>query len=123
MSNTDKRRVLTMKVCITSKGDSPESAAENRFGRTPFFVIYDDETGKVIETINNASVNDASGVGPKVVQMLVSKGVNVVITGQVGGNANQGLLTAGIPAYAFGEAETVAEAYAAYKAGTLTRIV
>ncbi len=112
-----------MKVSITSKGDSPESAAENRFGRTPFFIIYDDETGNVIETINNSSVNDASGVGPKVVQMLVSKGVNVVVTGQVGGNANQGLATAGIPAYAFGEAKTVAEAYAAYKAGKLARIV
>ncbi|WFN35589.1 NifB/NifX family molybdenum-iron cluster-binding protein [Methanogenium sp. S4BF] len=112
-----------MNVCITSKGDSPESAAENRFGRTPFFIVYDDETGDVIETISNASANDASGVGPKVVQMLVSKGVNVVITGQVGGNANKGLEIAGIPTYAFGEAKTVAEAYAAYKAGTLTRIV
>jgi predicted Fe-Mo cluster-binding NifX family protein len=112
-----------MKVSITSKGDSPESDAENRFGRTPFFVIYDDETGNVIETINNTSVNDASGVGPKVVQMLVSKGVNVVVTGQVGGNAGKGLEMAGIPTYAFGDAKTVAEAYAAYKAGTLARIV
>ncbi|GAB7015614.1 NifB/NifX family molybdenum-iron cluster-binding protein [Methanogenium cariaci] len=112
-----------MKVCITSKGDSPESVPENRFGRTPFFVVYNDETGEVIEAINNASANDASGVGPKVVQMLVSKGVNVVVTGQVGGNANKGLEVAGIPTYAFGEATTVAEAYVAYKAGTLARIV
>lgn len=112
-----------MKVCITAKGDSPESAAENRFGRTPYFIIFDDETGEVVEAINNASANDASGVGPKVVQMLVSKGVNVVVTGQVGGNANKGLEIAGIPTYAFGDAQTVADAYAAYKAGTLNRIV
>jgi predicted Fe-Mo cluster-binding NifX family protein len=54
---------------------------------------------------------------------IFCKGVNVVVTGQVGGNANKGLEVAGIPTYAFGEATTVAEAYVAYKAGTLARIV
>ena len=34
-----------MKICITSQGSTLDALAEERFGRAPFFIIADAETG------------------------------------------------------------------------------
>ncbi len=73
-----------MKVAITSSGNSLESNIDKRFGRCSFFVIYDTEV-QSIEFIPNPSKESMEGAGPAAVQLVASKGVAKVVSGEFGG--------------------------------------
>lgn len=106
-----------MKICVTAVAGSLDAQIDPRFGRCRYFIIVDPETMR-FEAISNVSASALSGAGIQAAQMVVNKGVNVVITGQVGPNAYQVLSSAGIKIVtgAFG---TVREAVEAYKTGRL----
>ena len=72
-----------MKVAITSTGQSLDSTIDQRFGRCAFFIIYDTETGGV-EILPNPNKNAEEGAGPASVQMVASKGVVKIISGEFG---------------------------------------
>mgnify|MGYP001316204150 FL=1 len=107
-----------MIVGITARAAGTDAPVEQRFGRAPYFVFVDTETGKS-ESIENPLVDAAGGVGPRAVQMFSEHGATVVITGQVGGNAARALEAGGIKAYAYRGSGSVAEALAEYTAGNL----
>ncbi len=107
-----------MIVGITARAAGTDAPVEQRFGRAPYFVFVDTETGKS-ESIKNPLVDAAGGVGPRAVQMLAEHDATVVITGQVGGNAARALEAGGIKAYAYRGSGSVADALAEYTAGNL----
>jgi predicted Fe-Mo cluster-binding NifX family protein len=72
-----------MKVAITSTGNSLGSRLDQRFGRCDFFVIYDTET-KALEYIPNPNKEALEGVGPASVQLVASRNVNKIISGEFG---------------------------------------
>lgn len=72
-----------MKVAITSTGNTLESTLDQRFGRCTCFVIYNTET-KGIEFIPNTNRDAQEGSGPASVQIVASKGVEKVISGEFG---------------------------------------
>lgn len=72
-----------MKVAITSTGNSPDSKLDQRFGRCACFVIYDTDT-KGIEYIPNPNRDALEGAGPASVQIVASRGVEKVISGEFG---------------------------------------
>lgn len=72
-----------MKVAITSTGNSPESLLDTRFGRCSYFVIYDTEN-QATEYIPNPNKDCIEGAGPASVQLVASKGVKKVISGEFG---------------------------------------
>ncbi len=72
-----------MKVAITSTGNTLDSKLDQRFGRCAFFVIYDSET-KAIEYIPNPNIDAQEGAGPASVQLVASRGVNQIISGEFG---------------------------------------
>ncbi len=72
-----------MKVAITSTGNNMESKMDQRFGRCSFFVIYDIET-KGIEIIPNPNKEALEGAGPAAVQLVASRGVKKVVSGDFG---------------------------------------
>lgn len=72
-----------MKVAITSTGQSLESTIDQRFGRCAFFVIYDTETGGV-EILPNPNRDAEEGAGPASVQMVASKEVQKIVSGEFG---------------------------------------
>lgn len=111
-----------MTLCVTAKGEGIDAQAEERFGRAPYFVIVDEESGAAT-TISNAAAGGAGGVGIRSAQTMVDNGVKVLITGQVGGNANSALSAAGIAVYGYHAGGSVKDAVAAFKAGTLQRIL
>ncbi|ABR55328.1 conserved hypothetical protein [Methanococcus vannielii SB] len=74
-----------MKICVTSTGNSFESGFEQKFGRSPYFIIYDTET-KEFETLDNLKRDSAHGAGIGASQAVLSKGINVVISGNIGPN-------------------------------------
>ncbi len=84
-----------MKIFITSQGKTLDSNVEPRFGRSPYFIIYDTDT-KDFELIENPNATEPSGVGIKSGQIAANKNVNVVLTGQVGPKAFDTLQAAGI---------------------------
>jgi predicted Fe-Mo cluster-binding NifX family protein len=72
-----------MKVAITSTGENLDSPLDQRFGRCAWFVIYDTETsGKEILPNPNKDVLD--GAGPASVQLVASRKVNKIVSGEFG---------------------------------------
>jgi len=72
-----------MKVAITSTGNTLESTNDQRFGRCAYFVIYDTEC-KAMEFIPNPNKDAEEGAGPASVQLVASRDVNKIISGEFG---------------------------------------
>jgi predicted Fe-Mo cluster-binding NifX family protein len=99
-----------MKVCITAQGATPDSLTDERFGRAPYFVFMDTVTGNS-DAIANPYAGGGGGVGPKAAQLLIEHGATVVITGQVGGNAQEVLAAGGISIQTTKGSKTVRQAF------------
>jgi predicted Fe-Mo cluster-binding NifX family protein len=101
-----------MKICVTAVSHSLEAQIDPRFGRCPYFVIVDSENMK-FEAVPNIASGSMSGAGIQAAQTVASKGVKVLITGNVGPNAFQALSAAGIKVVigAFGNVREVVEKY------------
>jgi len=117
ISTKNKRKGKTMKICITSTGTSLDSNVDPRFGRCPYFIIYDIDTD-TFEAIDNASRQAVGGAGIQAGQFIASKNAGAVITGNFGPNAYRVLQTAGIKTYSQ-VSGTVKEAIEKYKSGQL----
>ncbi len=72
-----------MKVAITSSGNSPDSKLDSRFGRCAYFVVYDTETSGT-EYLPNPFKENIEGAGPESVQLVSSKGVRKIVSGEFG---------------------------------------
>ncbi|HNW69413.1 MAG TPA: NifB/NifX family molybdenum-iron cluster-binding protein [Bacteroidales bacterium] len=72
-----------MKVAITSTGNTFESTIDQRFGRCAYFVIYDTES-KAIEFIPNPNKDAEEGAGPASVQLIASRNINKIVSGEFG---------------------------------------
>ncbi len=72
-----------MKVAITSKGNSLDDKLDERFGRCSYFVVYDTET-KGTEFIPNPNKDAREGAGPASVQLVASRDVQKIISGEFG---------------------------------------
>ena len=113
-------KVIKMKICVSSVSDSLDANIDSRFGRCPFFVIVNSDTME-FEAVINDSLNAAHGAGIQAAQTVVNKGVNVVITGNVGPNAFNVLSTTGIKVVT-GASGTVRDAVTEYKGGKLQEV-
>jgi len=72
-----------MKIAITSTGNSPESLLDHRFGRCAYFFIYDKSDGSM-EIIPNPNKDREEFAGPSSVQLVASKNVQKIISGEFG---------------------------------------
>lgn len=109
-----------MKVAVSAVAGSQDAAMDPRFGRCPYFVFVDSESGAV-EAVSNAAVYEGHGAGVQAAQFVVQQGAEAVIAGQFGPNAFQVLNASGVSVYPYAGG-TVAEAVAALKAGQLTAL-
>ncbi len=107
-----------MKICVTAAGNTLDAPVDPRFGRTAHFMIVDSENMS-FEAVSNTAGGAMSGAGIQAAQTIASKGVNVVITGNVGPNAFQALASAGIR-IVVGAYGTVREVVEKFKRGELT---
>jgi len=111
-----------MKICITSHGATLEALAEERFGRAPFFIIVDTDTGS-FESLENPFAGAGGGVGPRAAQLIIAHQVTALVSGMVGGNAREVLIAAGIHLYEYRAGGTVKDALDQFNKKTLECIV
>ena len=84
-----------MKVAVTISGNDLSSPVDPHFGRCPRFLIVDTETMES-EVVPNSAVGSAHGAGIAAAQLVASKGVKAILTGNVGPNAYSALSASGI---------------------------
>ena len=106
-----------MRICVTAFSDKPDAAVDPRFGRCRYFVIMDSETMNY-EVVENPGLNTAGGAGIQAAQTIANKGVDVLITGNIGPNAFNVLSAARIKMVTGGSG-TVKEVVERYKRGEL----
>jgi predicted Fe-Mo cluster-binding NifX family protein len=106
-----------MKLAISSSGKTLESNVDPRFGRCPYFIIYDIESGD-LEAIENQSRQAMGGAGIQAAQRIADKKVEAAVTGNVGPNAYKVLSSASIKVFS-GISGTVEEAIEKIKKGEL----
>ena len=105
-----------MKLCITAAGNDLSAATDAAFGRAPWFMLIDTETGAT-EAVANPSVNAGHGAGIAAAQLMADRGVAAVLTGRLGPKAQAALAAAGITMHEGLPPCTVSEALAQFKAG------
>jgi predicted Fe-Mo cluster-binding NifX family protein len=106
-----------MKAAVPSMGADLDSLVAHRFGRCRYFVVVDSETLES-EAVKNPNVNANGGSGTQSAQMMADKGVQVVLTSNIGPNAFQTLSFTGVKVMT-GAGGTVREAVQQFNSGHL----
>lgn len=75
-----------MKICVTSSGPGLDAEMDPRFGRCQYFIFADPESQE-LEVVENPNLAASGGAGIQSAQLVANRGVEAVITGQVGPNA------------------------------------
>jgi predicted Fe-Mo cluster-binding NifX family protein len=114
------KEVIIMKICVTAQGKTLDDQVDPRFGRCQFFIVVDTDTLD-FEAVENQSAQFSGGAGIQSGQLMASKGVKAVLTGNVGPNAFQTLTAGGIKIYT-GLSGKVRDAVEKYKGGNLKPI-
>jgi len=107
-----------MKIAVTSTGPTLDDLVEERFGRCPYFLLIDSETLK-FEVIPNPNIALGGGAGIQSAQLMASKNVSTVLTGNCGPNAFRTFGAAGVQIIT-GVSGRVTDAVEQFKAGKLT---
>jgi predicted Fe-Mo cluster-binding NifX family protein len=97
-----------MKVAVSAMGRDLDADVDPNFGRCQHFIIVDSDTLE-FEAIENPNIGLMSRAGIQSGQMMANRGVQVILTGNIGPNAFQTLSAAGVQVIA-GVNGTVREA-------------
>ena len=84
-----------MKIAISATGPTLDAAVEARFGRCPYYLIVD-PASMAVETVRNPNLSQTGGVGTQSAQIMIDKGVDLILTGNCGPKAQQAFSAAGI---------------------------
>ena len=112
-----------MKVAISTTSGGLEDKVSEVFGRAESFTIMEVENREIknVEVVKNEFAEKEGGVGVSVSQFLVDKGVEVVLTENIGPNALTVLNSAGVKVYRAGGL-SVKEAIEKFLKGELEQI-
>lgn len=113
-----------MKIAICASGRDLESPVDVRFGRCPYFLLVDEETGQ-FEVLENTAGKAFRGAGVSAAQIVANKKAEAVLGVNFGPNAVNVLGSAGIKIYSLPPEKSsvsVAEALELYKEGKLKKI-
>jgi predicted Fe-Mo cluster-binding NifX family protein len=111
-----------MKIAVCSQSNNAQSNVDSRFGRAPFFAVYDDAVNAWEFLENQQNLQAAQGAGIQAAQTIVDADVNVLIAANVGPKAMAALNAGGIAVFEADPSKTIQQALDDYKAGTLTQL-
>lgn len=105
-----------MKVAISASGPDLEARVDPRFGRAPFFIIVDTETGEFEAVPNRTNLMAPQGAGIQAAALMARYKPAAVLTGHCGPKAFYTLEAAGIQVIV-GVEGSAREAVENFKAG------
>ena len=87
-----------MKIAVSATKGDLDANVDLRFARCPYYIIFeiDGDVIKKHEIIKNMASQEIRGAGIIAAQTIANKGVEVIITGNIGPNAFNVLSSAGI---------------------------
>lgn len=94
--NKTRKAGKKMKILISSTGQELGAPMDTRFGRAPYFLIYDTENAATTVINNQEQVDASQGAGIQSATIAVKAGVDIVITGRCGPKAKHVLDESGI---------------------------
>ena len=101
--------------------DGLHSTMDSRFGRAPWFVVVELESGVVVNTLVNFSALNTHGAGTGAASLMASSGVDAVIAGRFGSKAHQALKALGIGSWTSEGGLTVEQAVVRLRSGELSK--
>jgi predicted Fe-Mo cluster-binding NifX family protein len=104
-----------MKIAVSSDGANLDSNVDPRFGRCPYYIIYDTESDE-FKSVENNSGQASGGAGIQAAQTISDMKIESVITGNIGPNAFRVLSAASIKVYS-GATGSVKDAVEKFKKG------
>ena len=107
-----------MNIAISASGTNPGDGVDPRFGRAPFFVLYDSETASYRAIDNKQNTEAMQGAGIQAAETIVREQAVVLLTGHCGPKAFRVLQAAGVRVYT-GLEGTVEEAVELFTRGGL----
>ena len=107
-----------MKVAVTAQGQALSSPIDLRFGRAPWIVVVDTDSGKHQVHSNAVNLNIVQGAGIQTAKRVIDMGATAVLTGHVGPKTFATLNAANVEVYLAGDT-TVAVAIEVLKNGEL----
>lgn len=107
-----------MKIAIPADENKMETSVCVSFGRAPYYLLHDTETGKS-EFVVNTAADAQGGAGLKAAQLLVDSGADALLTVRCGQNAAEVLKAADVKIYRT-ELAGAEENLAAFQEGKLT---
>ena len=109
-----------MIIAIPVNENNAEPSICVSFGRAPWFLFHNTETGET-QTLGNPVANAEGGAGIKAAQFVVDQNANVLITVRGGENAAEVLLAAEIQIYK-AQGSVAKENLAAFAEGKLEKL-
>jgi predicted Fe-Mo cluster-binding NifX family protein len=106
-----------MRIAISSEGAGLEAKPSEVFGRCPYMLLADPETGR-LESLANPGARASGGAGVRTARFVVDQGAGVVLARKVGPKAMEVLEAAGIEALET-RGSTVGEVLDHFRAGEL----
>ena len=110
-----------MKIAVTALGNELSSVVDPRFGRAKYFIIIDPDKME-FKAVSKLGLNSAHGAGVQAGQLMNTKGVTVLITGNVGPNAYMKLSAANIKIYKSND-QTIKQAIEGFKNNKLQQVM
>jgi predicted Fe-Mo cluster-binding NifX family protein len=106
-----------MIIAVSSSGSTADSNVDPRFGRCPYFIIYNTDSDN-FEVIENQGRQAMGGAGIQAAQMVIDRKADAVASGNIGPNAYHVFSAASIKVYS-GVTGTVKEVVEKIKNGDL----
>ena len=85
-----------MRIAVTATAPDPDALMDERFGRAPWFLIYDSKTGEWTTVDNQENRNTGRGAGISSAEAVARGGAEVLLTGHCGPKAMDALNRAGV---------------------------
>ncbi|MEA3232111.1 MAG: NifB/NifX family molybdenum-iron cluster-binding protein [Thermodesulfobacteriota bacterium] len=80
----------TQIIAVATSEKTESSQINDKAARAPYYLIFD-KSGKLLEIVSNPFCDDDRGAGPKVADLLSSKNVSVVVSGDFGNKIKSAL--------------------------------
>ena len=84
-----------MRIAVVSAGPYWSSDLAGVFGRSPYILFFDTETGST-QSLANPGAESTGGAGPEAAQFVLSQGAEVLVAPKVGPKAHKVLEAAGV---------------------------